>query len=259
MCSFLEETAVAVIVEPREVDGVAGEPVTLITLDRPERRNAVDHDTLAALTDAIEGCADRETRVLVLTGAPGAFCSGADLTAVEDSSFALLLQGVLDGLRDLPFPTIAAVDGPALGAGAQLAVACDLRVATPESSFGVPAAKLGLMVNHWTVQRIASLVGASTARAVLLACEVFSGADAHRVGFVNRVGDLDDALAWAGTIAKLAPLTIAGHKLMLNRLEADLPAYPDVEAAFNEAWDSNDFREGVTAFHERRPPVFGGY
>ena len=90
----------------------------------------------------------------------------ADLTAVEDSSFALLLQGVLDGLRDLPFPTIAAVDGPALGAGAQLAVACDLRVATPESSFGVPAAKLGLMVNHWTVQRIASLVGASTARAV---------------------------------------------------------------------------------------------
>jgi len=249
---------VAVIVETRGVDGVAGDPVTVVTLDRPERRNAVDHETLAALTDAIEGCADRETRALVVTGAGGAFCAGADLTAVEDASFATLLQGVLDGLRDVPFPTIAAVDGPALGAGAQLAVACDLRVATARSTFGVPAAKLGLMVNHWTVQRVATMVGPSVARAILLACEIVDGTDAHRLGFVNRLGDLDAALAWADGIAKLAPLTIAGHKLMLNRLEAAPADDPEVAAAFDLAWDSSDFREGVNAFLERRPPNFRG-
>ncbi|MBA3282326.1 MAG: enoyl-CoA hydratase/isomerase family protein, partial [Acidimicrobiia bacterium] len=141
-----------------------GDAVTVVTLDRPERRNAVDHGTLDELTEALEDASARSTRVLVLTGAAGHFCAGADLTGVEDASFATLLQGVLDRLRDVSFPTIAAVEGAALGAGTQLAVACDLRVAAATASFGIPAAKLGLMVNHWTVQRVAALAGASTAR-----------------------------------------------------------------------------------------------
>lgn len=246
-------------IETRGAPGVAGDDaITVVTLDRQERRNAVDHQTLAELTSALEGAAARPTRVLILTGAGGHFCSGADLTGVEDSSFAALLQGVLDRLRDVSFPTIAAVEGSALGAGSQLAVACDLRVATSGASFGVPAAKLGLMVNHWTVQRIAALAGPSVARAILLAAEVVKGDQALLLGLVNREGALPEALAWAEQIATLAPLTIAGHKLMLNRLEPSPAPDPDVAAAFDRAWTSADFAEGIDAFRNRRSPQFRG-
>ena len=238
--------------------GDAPDAVTVVTLDRPERRNAVDHGTLDELTGALEAASHRSTRVLVLTGAGGHFCSGADLTGLEDASFAILLQGVLDRLRDVSFPTIAAVEGAALGAGTQLAVACDLRMATADARFGIPAAKLGLMVNHWTVQRVAALAGPSTARAVLLAAEVVAGPDALHLGLVNRQGSLVDALAWADDIAALAPLTIAGHKLMLNALEP-APATDDaVAAAFARAWESQDLAEGIDAFRTRRTPTFQG-
>ncbi|MCU1498881.1 MAG: enoyl-CoA hydratase [Acidimicrobiales bacterium] len=235
-----------------------GDAITVVTLDRPERRNALDHATLAELTAVLEGAAQGPTRVLVLTGAAGHFCAGADLTGVEDASFATLLQGVLDRLRDVPFPTIAAIEGAALGAGTQLAVACDLRVASATASFGIPAAKLGLMVNHWTVQRVATLAGPSTARAILLAAEVVSGADALRLGLVNRAGSLPEALAWAELIAALAPLAIAGHKLMLNRLEGAPATDADVDAAFSRAWESADLAEGLDAFRSRRAPTFRG-
>jgi len=232
--------------------------ITVVTLDRPERRNALDHATLAELIDVLDAAKARPTRVLILTGASGHFCAGADLTGVEDASFATYLQHVLDTLRSVSFPTIAAIEGAALGAGTQLAVACDLRVATDGASFGIPAAKLGLMVNHWTVQRVETLLGPSTARSVLLAAEVVKGDEARRLGFVNRTGALPEALAWAEEIAKLAPLTIAGHKLMLNKLEEPPATDRDVAAAFNRAWQSEDFAEGLDAFRNRRTPVFRG-
>lgn len=234
------------------------EAITVITLDRPERRNALDHDTLGELIDALDAAKARATRVLVLTGASGHFCAGADLSGVEDARFATYLQVVLDTLRDVPFPTIAAIEGAALGAGTQLAVACDLRVVDEGASIGVPAAKLGLMVNHWTVQRVAALLGPSTARAVLLAAEVVRGDEARRLGFANRTGSLPAALAWAEEIATLAPLTIAGHKLMLNKLEEPPATDSDVAAAFNRAWTSADFAEGLDAFRNRRAPTFRG-
>lgn len=234
--------------------------IALLTIDRPERRNAVDREALAQLDAALLAAQQAEpaTRVLVLTGAGGHFCAGADLTGLEDESFAATLRVVLRSLHDAPFPTIAAVDGAALGAGTQLAVACDLRVATPTARFGIPAAKLGLMVDHWTVQRVATLAGQGPARAMLLAAEVLSGDDAVRLGLAQRSGGLDDALAWAEEIALLAPLTIQGHKLMLNRLEAGLPDDPDVRDAFGRAWASADLQEGIAAFHERRSPRFRG-
>jgi enoyl-CoA hydratase len=131
-------------------------------------------------------------------------------------------------------------------------------VATASASFGIPAAKLGLMVNHWTVQRAATLLGPSTARAVLLAAEVVRGEAALRLGLVNREGSLPEALAWAHQIAVLAPLTIAGHKIMLNKLEGVPADDPEVAAAFARAWESEDFAEGIDAFRSRRTPTFQG-
>lgn len=230
--------------------------VAVVTIDRQERRNAVDHDTLVELAAAIDDAAD--ARAFVLTGAGGHFCAGADLTGVEDEGFAGVLRGVLERLHTVPFPTMAAVEGAALGAGTQLAIACDLRVAAGDSRFGIPAARLGLMVDQWTVDRLARIAGEGPARAMLLAAEVMTGEEAHRIGFVQRLGTLDDALGWAGEIASLAPLTIAGHKLALNRRLPDEIVDADVTAAFRRAWGSADLREGMAAFRERRPPRFEG-
>ena len=229
-----------------------------LTIDRPERRNAVDHATLDALAAGVQGAVDGGARAIVLTGAGGHFCAGADLTTLEDSAFASVLRDVLDLFSSVPIATIAAVDGAALGAGTQLAISCDLRVATGSARFGIPAAKLGLMVDAATVQRLVALAGASTARAMLLAAETIDGEGAHRIGFVHRLGSLDDAMAWAADVAALAPLTIAGHKLMLNRLEQATGDDADVRAAAERAWGSRDLQEGIAAFRERRSPVFEG-
>ena len=233
------------------------EAVALVTIDRPDRRNALDVTHCEELLDAAVRVGEGDARVLVLTGAEGHFCAGADLSTVEDEAFVRTLRRLLLGLTELPLPVIAAVDGAALGAGTQLAVACDLRVATPIARFGIPAAKLGLMVDHWTVQRLALLAGHGPARAMLLAAEEVDGESAHRLGLVQRLGGCDDALDWAGRIATLAPLTIAGHKLALNRLEPALDD-ADVAAARSRAWASADVQEGMAAFRERRAPRFEG-
>ena len=103
-----------------------------------------------------------------------------------------VLGEVLRGFTELPIPTIAAVDGPALGAGTQLAAACDLRIATPASRFGIPAARLGLVVDHWTVERLARELGWPIARAMLLGAETYDAAALHAAGAVHRLGDLGD-------------------------------------------------------------------
>lgn len=231
----------------------------LVTIDRPERRNAVDHDALASLGDAIRSAQDDEVRALVLTGAGGHFCAGADLSELEDAAFAALLRAVLHGLRDLPRPVIAAVEGAVLGAGMQLAAACDLRVTTPDAIFGIPAVRLGVAVDHWTIQRLALDWGFGPARAMLVAGEPFSGEDALRLGFAHRPGGLGEALDWADELAGRAPLTIATHKLGLTRLEADVATDPTYQAAFRRTWASADLAEGMVAFREKRPPRFEGH
>ena len=232
--------------------------MALVTIDRPDRRNAVNHEMCVDLRQAVTDAVASEARALVLTGAGGHFCAGADLTGVEGDGFRQSLRALLDAICEAPLVAIAAVSGAALGAGTQLAVACDLRVAAPDARFGIPAAKLGLVVDHWTVQRVALLAGAGPARTMLLAAEEIDGRAAVGLGFAQRAGTLDDALAWAEEISHLAPLTIAGHKLALNRLEPELGHHLDVEVARRRAWESADVAEGMAAFRDRRRPEFRG-
>jgi enoyl-CoA hydratase/carnithine racemase len=230
--------------------------VLVVTLDRPHRRNAVDHATLVALVEAQRQAA--AARVVVLTGAPPAFSAGADLTGVEEGEFATALHRALRGFTELAVPVIAAVDGPALGAGTQLVISCDLRVATPASRFGIPAARLGLVVDHWTVERMTRELGWPIARGMLLAAEQYDATALHAAGAVHRLGDLDDALAWARQLAELAPLTMAAHKLALERSAPPPPADESFEAARLAAWASADAREGREAFLAKRPARFTG-
>lgn len=240
-----------------EIDG----RVAVVTLDRPQRRNAVDHATLLELLDVQRSIGERapsEIRAVVLTGTAPAFSAGADLHGVEQGQFTTDLGAVLRGFGELLVPVIASIDGPALGAGAQLAVATDLRVATPDSVIGIPAAKLGLVVDQWTVRRLADEFSPPVARAMLLAAQTYTGAQLNATGGVHRLGDLADALAWAHELAELAPLTMAGHKLALERSRTEPDDDPEVEVARQRAWASDDATEGREAFLEKRPPEFTG-
>ncbi len=228
--------------------------VAVLTLQRPERRNALTHGTL---DEFVEALTDEEPMVMVITGADGHFCAGADLTTVEDTAFTDLLHTVLERIRSGPWVTIAAVSGAAMGGGVQLAIACDLRVADESARFAIPAGKLGLMVDHWTVARLAGMVGQSTARAMLLGGADLRFEAAQRAGLIQRVGGLDAALAWADEITELAPLSVLGHKISLNATE-DVAFEEASSAAFRRAWESADLQEGLAAFREKRPPRFEG-
>jgi enoyl-CoA hydratase len=241
---------------------VSWEPpsIMVITLDRPERRNAVDLPSLEAILAALDQARrpDDPARVIVLTGTPPAFCAGADLSGVENDVFVRALQSVLTGFTELPIPVIGAVDGPALGAGTQLASVCDLRVATSRSRFGIPAAKLGIAVDQWTANRIAQEFTPPIARAMLLAAETFDGERLHEAGVVHRIGGFDEAMNWAREVAALAPMTIATHKLALERNAPPPSRDPEVVATWHAAWESDDAAEGRTAFAEKRAPNFIG-
>ena len=239
------------------VDIEWSERVCVVTIDRPEKRNAVDLGTLRLLLDAQSEALAGDCRALILTGRTPAFCSGADLGGVEHGVFTDTLLEVLVGFGRLPCATIAAIDGPTLGAGVQLAAACDLRMATASSRFGVPAAKLGLAVDSWTIERVGREAGWSVARYLLLSADTMT-AEQLVGGFVHRIGALADALEWAASIAKLAPLTIAAHKMALERLGGAPLGFDQVEAARLAAWESDDAVEGRTAFLEKRAPEFRG-
>ena len=233
--------------------------VTVITLDRPERRNAIDHPTLLELLDVQADIADRaptETRAVVLTGAAPAFSAGADLNGVEEGQFATDLRRVLVGFGALPVPVIAAIDGPALGAGTQLAIAADLRIATPDSPLGIPAARLGISVDHWTIRRLRAEFTAPVARAMLVGTENYSAERLHALGGIHRLGDLGDAREWAQRLARFAPLTVVAHKRGLETADAEPDIDETFEMARSAAWASADAEEGRTAFLEKRTADF---
>lgn len=249
-------------------------PVGVLTIDRPERRNALSIELCEELTALV--AANRSLRALVITGAGSSFCAGADLGrrgqggshARGEDDFHPPFERMLEEIVDYPAPVVAAVNGPALGAGTQLAVACDLRVAAPSAAFGIPATRLGVMLLPENVARLAMLVGQGAARDLLLTGRRVELDEARRMGLVHRVADdaLAGALAWAGEIATGAPLTVAGHKAMLNALAGHM-AYArgrddemlaGLDELVRQAFDSEDVEEGLAAYAGKRAPRFKG-
>jgi enoyl-CoA hydratase len=231
--------------------------VGLLELDRPDRRNALDVAQCRRIVEAVGGLLAGGARSIVVTGSGSSFCSGADFGEVYTDGFRDALHAALRAVTEAPVPVVAAVNGPAIGAGTQLAIACDLRVAAPTAVFGIPTARIGLAVDPWTVRRLARLGGGGTARAILLACEQIGAELAYTRGLVDRLGDRDDAMALAAGIAGLAPLTLRYNKAALDR--ADLADDdPALLAAFEACWTSEDLHEGKRARVEKRAPDFHG-
>jgi enoyl-CoA hydratase len=234
------------------------EAVMTIELQRPERRNALNSQLVDELREAVLKAGDGSTRAIVLTGEGTVFCAGADLSgdafAADYPDRLVELHKAMDAT---PIPIVGFINGPAIGAGLQLAMQCDLRVVAPSAFFRFPTSKYGLALDNWSIRRLSSLVGHGRARAMLLSAEKLSAETALQTGMANRLGTLDDAQAWAAEIAGLAPLAIQHAKRVLNddAIEEQEPSHKEL---FDKAWGSQDVIEAQVARVEKRPPRFQG-
>ena len=226
--------------------------VVIVTLNRPDKRNALNLAMLEGLRRAQLAASD--AKVMVLCGEGPVFCAGADLSGVREDDYHEALNAVLRGFVELPIPVVVHAHGAALGAGVQLLAVSDLRVLTPHCEVAVPAARLGLVVHHWTVRRLMSEFTPSVARAMLLAAESYDAERLHQLGVVHRLGDLESAIGWATELARMAPLSMRGHKAALESDELDR----HVAELRAMALTSADAREGREAFVAKRPPRFVG-
>ena len=249
------------------------EAIATITLNRPQARNALDlvmrRELLAAL-DEVEG--DEGARVLVVTGAGGHFCSGGDVksmrerrqTAAEGRARVEMLNRLVLRLVDFPRPTIAMVDGYAVGAGCNLALCCDLIVASDRAKFGELFWKIGLVPDGGGTWLLSRAVGLARAKELIFTADVIDAAEAARIGLVSRVVPAAElAVATQALAEKIAagpPGVLKMAKHMVNRAASgDLAAALDLEA-FSQglAIASEDHQEGLRAFFDRRPPRFTG-
>jgi enoyl-CoA hydratase len=235
------------------------EAVMTIELQRPERRNALNSQLVDELREAVLKAGDGSTRVIVLTGQGTVFCAGADLSgdafAADYPDRLIELHKVMDAT---PLPIIGFINGPAIGAGLQLTMQCDLRVVAPEAFFQFPTSKYGLALDNWSIRRLSSLVGHGRARAMLLTAEKLTADMALHTGMANRLGTLADAQAWAAEVAGLAPLALQHAKRVLNDDGSIEEAWPEHKELFDKAWASQDVVEAQIARVEKRPPRFRG-
>ena len=244
-------------------DGVA-----LVTLNRPEVRNAIDLATVDDLHWALDILAHYEpTRVLILTGAGRSFAAGADIRELRRRNAGDALRGINSGLfreiEQFPVPTIAAVNGYALGGGCELALACDLRIAAESARFGQPEAGLGIIPAAGAAYRLPRLIGLGRARELIYTGRILDAAEALRIGLVNKVVPddrlVDEARAMAATIALRSPFALRIAKLVLAA-SAYGPEAGRVAENLGQGilFESADRNEGMAAFLQGRKPRFKG-
>jgi len=254
----------------RDQDGVR-----TLTLNRPEALNALTLEGTRELGEQLEAAADDAgVRAVVLTGAGSAFSAGGDVAllraipAMSDAELRTVVYGTFQrpirAIRAMDKPVIAAVNGPAVGAGCELAVAADFRLASERARFGEVWIKLGCVPALGGMYLLPRLVGVTRATEMILTGEIIDAAEAHRIGLVNRVvaADrlMDAALELAGALARGPARALAAAKTAINRgLASDL--WTELDATVTAqlgCFRTPDFAEGVRALAERRPPRFGG-
>jgi len=244
----------------------------VLTFNRPESRNAMTwamYDALVAACEQVD--ADPHIRLLILRGAGGkAFAAGTDISqfrafrAPSDAiEYEKKISAILGRLERVVKPTIAQIEGVAVGAGCGISITCDLRVATPESTIGIPIARtLGNCASTGTFGRLVDLVGPARAKEMLFTGRLVPAAEAAAIGLFNRVVSKEsieqDVLALANEIASNAPLTIRATKEMTRRILAARRPTESDEDLVEMCYMSGDFREGVEAFLAKRRPQWTG-
>jgi enoyl-CoA hydratase/carnithine racemase len=243
----------------------------ILTFTREERLNALDSQTFRDLVTACDELeADPEVGVVILTGRGRAFVAGADIneyvgiSITDYVAFQRLGRRAYERIERLSKPTIAAVNGYALGGGFELVLVCDLVVAAEGAKLGLPECKLGLLPGGGGTQRLSRIVGPMKAKELLMTGDFITAEEAHRLGIVNRVvppADLMSAAqALADRILERAPLAVRMAKQLVNDgLNASLDAALTLEMGMTSTlYGSADAQEGIAAFKEKRPPVFQG-
>ncbi|HYW59644.1 MAG TPA: enoyl-CoA hydratase [Xanthobacteraceae bacterium] len=248
--------------------------VGYMIFNNPERHNAVSLEMWEAASRIMDGFAkDNDVRVVVITGAGGkAFVSGADISKFESeraneeavARYNEIVGKANDSLYGFPKPTIAMIRGYCIGGGLGLAVCCDLRIASDNSKFAIPAAKLGLGYAFTGIKRLADLVGPSFTKEIFFTARQFDAAEAQMMGLVNRVLPADKLEAYvkdyADTIGGNAPLTVNAVKFIANQTAVD-ESKRDLKRCgdlVKQCFDSQDYIEGRRAFMEKRKPAFTG-
>ena len=247
-------------------------PIASLTFNRPDARNALTwemYDALAAACDRVD--ANSDIRVLIVKGAGKAFAAGTDiaqfttLSTREDAlAYEQRLDAIIDRVERVGAATIAQVEGVAAGGGCAIALACDMRVCTPEARFGVPVARtLGNCLSAANYARLVDLIGPARVKDIMFTGRLLDAEEARGLGLVTRMAsfaELDHlVLTLATTIAANAPLTIRATKESLRRIQQHRRIDPAMtDDLITMCYSSNDFKEGVAAFLNKRPPSFQG-
>ncbi|UCD57061.1 MAG: enoyl-CoA hydratase/isomerase family protein [Candidatus Hydrogenedentota bacterium] len=244
-------------------------PILTVTLNRPEKLNAFNGEMFRDVEQAVkEASDDPDVRIVVFTGAGRAFCSGADLTDLTDyhadadggvlAQGVRQAQGVFDKVEALPKPTVAAINGHAVGAGLQLALACDFRIAALGAKLGLSDVKIGIIPALGATTRLPNLIGIAKTKELILTGDLISAEEAFKLGLVNRVvekGSLGRSTKeLAEKLASRAPLALAAAKHLLN----SGASLDEVASAQSRLIKSADALEGISAFFEKRTPRFSG-
>jgi enoyl-CoA hydratase/carnithine racemase len=246
--------------------------VTRLTISNPGKRGALDHAILDAFATTLPAL---DSRCLMITGEGTTFSAGYDIGNLRGEVFADEAErlvahpfaAALDAVEAYPYPTLAALNGHAIGGGLELALACDLRICGATIALAMPPAKLGLVYSHTGIRKFIDIVGAARTRELFLVGRRIDARTARAWGLVNAVAEPDklaeEALELASEIAANAPLALVGNKRVISAvLEARGTLAPEVERELIElrraCFSSEDFREGVRAFAEKRPPRWQG-
>jgi enoyl-CoA hydratase/carnithine racemase len=248
------------------------EHVARLTIDNPDKRNALDHEILDAFAATLP---ELEARCLLVTATGPVFSAGYDIGNLPRDEFADRAEALvahpfhaaIEALDAYPFPSVAALNGHAIGGGLELALSCDLRVASEDAKLGMPPARLGLVYSHTGLRKFVDAIGLPRTKELFFTARNIPARTALQWGLVNEVVTAEEVadrgVAYAARIAALAPLSLQGNKRTLRELlAAEGELDPDVErelVALREAcFHSEDFFEGVRAFAEKRPPRWQG-